>query len=122
MCETTHRCVSSRGPDDDHLTHPEKDRVTPPELDHPHRERLFRHLQGRDASVHLADLARELARPIALDGGERRRTETDADSIYVMLYHDHVPRLADAGIVEFDREEKTVWLANRRDADCVPAD
>ena len=121
MCEAAHDCSSGTSTDEP-PGRPDGCDGRPPEPDHPHREGLIRHLQGRDAPVHLADLARELARQVALDGGERQGIKTDALPIYAMLYHDHAPRLADAGIVEFDREEKTVWLANRRDADCVPAD
>ena len=122
MCGTTRKCVSSREPDGDQLAHLGKDSVAPPEYGHPHREHLVRYLQGRDVAVHLADLARELARQVALDGGERQRIQTDVVSIYTMLYHDHAPRLADAGVVEFDQEDKTVCLVNRRNSDCVPAD
>lgn len=91
-------------------------------FDHPHRERLVRHLQGRDVPVHLADLARVLASRGTLDGDNRSDVETEPRSIYVMLYHDHAPRLADAGVVEFDREDKTVRLADLPELDRAPAD
>lgn len=122
MCETTRECVSSREPNDDYPAQPGNDGTPLSEYGHPHRERLIQHLRGRDAPVHLADLARELTRQVTSDGGERRGIKTDADSIYAMLYHDHVPRLADAGVVEFDRKEKTVRLMSQSDPDRVPAD
>ncbi len=61
--------------------------------------------------------------PLALDvlaellaDAERSATAADpdptvADEIYTSLYHVHVPKLVDAGIVEYDRQGDTVERA-----------
>lgn len=83
-----------------------------PALADPHRRRVLRHVGRREAPVHLADLARELARQADGNGENEPDAKTDTQSIYVGLYHNHVPRLADAGLVSFDADRMTVTLAD----------
>lgn len=68
-------------------------------------------LREAAAPLALADLAADLVeredRPAAgppdYDAIQRR---------YVMLYHTHVPRLVDAGLVEFDADRRVVSLGS----------
>jgi hypothetical protein len=59
--------------------------------------------------ISLPDVADE----VATDEGNVRIVEVDPDAvldIYLSLYHDHVPRLVDAGLVEYDQERDLVAL------------
>lgn len=67
-------------------------------LDHRYRRRTLRRLRGEP--VHLADLAGEIAR--------EHPGDPEPERVYVELYHVHVPKLEDAGLVAFDPDEKTV--------------
>lgn len=65
-------------------------------------------LEGAAAPLALADLAAELvereqASPGAADHEAIQRC-------YVSLYHRHVPKLVDAGLVSFDDDRRTVAL------------
>lgn len=69
-------------------------------------------MQDADASVSVTELARELAT------WEARRSATDrtddgTDAIEVALVHSHLPKMADAGIVEYDDGRQVVTLADR---------
>lgn len=61
----------------------------------------------REVSVGLRDLAREVA---AFEQGTdpEQVLEDEYERVYLGLQHNHVPRLADAGVVEYDREQSTV--------------
>lgn len=79
-----------------------------------HRRRVaLSVLREYDDDLTLADLAEEVARCEA--------TETDrlADispetvtEVYVSLYHDHVPRLVDADLLEYEQERDLVKPAS----------
>lgn len=80
-------------------------------LTEPRRRHTLRALRDTDSPLALADVAAEISaheQPTA--------TETpDWDNIkriYVALYHCHVPKLEDAGLVEFDMTRRTVALAD----------
>ena len=68
------------------------------------REALYA-LYRREDPVPVADLAEEVASAVAVG------PEHVANS----LHHVHLPKLADAGIVEYDVEAKTVRLADAFD-------
>lgn len=58
----------------------------------------------------LADLADEVAR---LETGEETVAAIPAEdvkTVYMMLYHTHIPKLADANIVDYDQDTDTVRL------------
>jgi hypothetical protein len=58
----------------------------------------------------LADLADEVA---LLEHDERSVAQIpgeDIKSIYTNLYHSHVPKMDDAGVVEYDQTDDTVRL------------
>lgn len=73
-------------------------------------------LQAFDEPITLADLAEEVAirerdAPITDVSGET------VAAIYHSLYHTHVPRLADADIVEYDQDRDMVHVADDVDLD-----
>ena len=79
-------------------------------LAEPRRRHTLRALSDTDSPLALADVAAEISaheQPTA--------TETpDWDNIkriYVALYHCHIPKLEDAGLVEFNMARRTVALA-----------
>jgi predicted transcriptional regulator len=55
-----------------------------------------------------------LARNLAADAG--RSEAADAELLHIRLYHNHVPKLADAGIVSFDEDRRTVELTEQGQA------
>lgn len=67
-----------------------------------------------DEPLALADVAMEVA---------ARETDTPladqptdvAQHVYISLYHHHVPKLEDAGIVQYDRDKKVVALADHKE-------
>lgn len=71
------------------------------------RRRVLACLRERDAPMALADLARDVAArasnasPADVSVDRARRVRID-------LYHVHLPKLADAGLVAFDADERTV--------------
>jgi DNA-binding transcriptional ArsR family regulator len=67
------------------------------------RRELLSHLVERDCKggVRVSDLADRVS-----DGDE------DEDCVYTRLRHVHLPRLADGGIVSYDRSAETVRLAD----------
>lgn len=80
-------------------------------LSHPSRRFVLARLDEADSAMALADLACDLA--TRERGGERAAVPDDAiESAQIALYHVHVPKLADAGVVEFEPEHRTVALAD----------
>lgn len=68
----------------------------------PRRRRdLLRVLDGREGHVGLDDLAATVA----------RRGDASEDELRIILYQSDLPKLADAGVVDFDREARTVALS-----------
>ena len=80
-------------------------------LAHERRRHLLDVLDEAGAALSLSDLARSVARqerasPRPVDDGTVKR-------VRLSLYHWHVPKLEDAGLVEFDPDARTVGLAVR---------
>ncbi len=78
-------------------------------LSHRYRRHALVALRNRDGPTALADLA--------VDVAERETDEPSDDGlkelareIEISLYHVHVPKLADAEFVEFDRDRNTVRI------------
>lgn len=80
-------------------------------LAHERRRHALRRLRTREGAVALADLADEVARleRDAESGVEVPRE--NVERIRADLYHRHVPKMADAGVVDYDRESDVVRLA-----------
>jgi DNA-binding transcriptional ArsR family regulator len=70
-------------------------------------------LAQRDEELSLQTVATEIivrldeVEPEEIDEGTYR-------SVYVSLYQNHVPRLADAGVVQYDEDGRTVRIAHNR--------
>lgn len=73
------------------------------------RRRVLSVLRESDSRLSLTELAAELAREKAEATGPGLDSDRVRD-LTVELYHRHVPRLADAGLVDFDRSQRTVAL------------
>lgn len=71
-------------------------------------------LEEHATPMALADLADELATR-EHDAPLDRVPEDDVVAIYMSLYHVHVPKLSDAGLVEYSQERDAVALAEDGD-------
>lgn len=71
------------------------------------RRRYLLYTLMEDESWSLLELARKLA-AWEEDVSEADADETVVERTYASLYHAHVPKLADLGIIEFDRETETI--------------
>lgn len=78
------------------------------------RRIALRCLVAYDSPMTLADLADE----VAVREQETPLTQIPADDVmqvYLSLYHAHVPKLADAGVVEYSQEQDLVRLTEEPD-------
>lgn len=76
------------------------------------RRHVLRCLDEYDDPMALADLADE----VAVREHGTALTEISAEEvkrIYVSLYHSHVPRLEDAGVVEYNQDRDLVALTSK---------
>ena len=79
------------------------------------RRRVMRYLYENDGPFTLGELAEHIAALendksiAALSSGERKR-------VYVGLYQCHLPRMDDAGVIEFDRNRGSVELGPNAEA------
>lgn len=82
-------------------------------LAHPRRRYLLYTLL-EDTEWSLREIAAKVA---AWEDGPPSRTVTDdeVERVYVSLYHNHVPKLADDGIVEFAEAEETIRRGDNAD-------
>ena len=74
-------------------------------LSNAHRRIALEVLDDAGATIPVSDLSIEVA---------RRAMDATDHEVHCMMYHCHLPKLADAGLVEYDREEQRVALS--RDA------
>ncbi|GAA0232047.1 hypothetical protein GCM10009000_054250 [Halobacterium noricense] len=66
-------------------------------------------LLENEQTLALADLAKEVT--VRENGTSMPKVDEDEVlRIYSSLYHNHIPRLADAGVVKFERERELVGL------------
>ena len=69
-------------------------------------------LKEHERPVALADLADE----VAVEENDRTITEIPAEEVkrvYMSLWHSHIPKLVDAGLVEYNQDRGTVTLAEK---------
>ncbi|MFC4553187.1 MULTISPECIES: DUF7344 domain-containing protein [Halorussus] len=75
------------------------------------RRYVLRHLRDRTLPVAVADLARVVAADEeGVEPGDA--SESAVDRAYVSLYHNHVPKMVDAGLLVRFEERNTVALAD----------
>ncbi|WP_254537907.1 DUF7344 domain-containing protein [Halomarina litorea] len=90
------------------------DRRTPDEWDAvydtlaSHRRRLVLAFLDREVQAYLADIVETIARNEPAEG--RAGAARDRQAIEISLHHVHLPKLEDAGFVEWDRETTEVTL------------
>ena len=73
---------------------------------HPRRREILRHLQENADRAVTID---ELTQTVAFDGGTiTSRDDSRATAASVALHHTHLPKLADAGIIDYDSRRETV--------------
>jgi len=78
------------------------------------RRRTIKRLQEHGREVMLRDLAEEIAEA---ETGESPAPRNIRDSVYISLHQNHLPKLDAAGVVDYDRDRKTIRL--RRTAGTV---
>ena len=74
------------------------------------RRYTLRHLKGTEKPMALADLAEEIA-DWESETPKAEITDETAKEVYMSLYHNHVPKLADADLVQYNQERDTVELS-----------
>lgn len=94
-------------------------------LSRPRRRYALYRLEEVDDPLSLPDLAEDVAEWEAETSRSELSDERVKD-VYMSLYHNHVPRLEDAGLVEYDQEQDAVELVKSPEelldggADLVP--
>jgi DNA-binding transcriptional ArsR family regulator len=83
-------------------------------LSNPLRQIIVTHLDECGESVSIEEMADELARR---ESGQQHAEIPDEQSepYYLELYHRHVPKLVDAGLVERDEDDGTFSLVDECD-------
>ena len=71
------------------------------------RRNVLRCLRGEDGPVQVADLAERVG-ALEHDTTARALPSEVRERVYVSLYHSHLPKLDDAGVVEHDESGGTV--------------
>ncbi len=71
------------------------------------RRNVIRVLQEHNTAVSLQELTDEVA---IRETGETPPPEGTRDSVYVSLHQTHLPKLDDAGVIDYDTEDKTITL------------
>lgn len=79
-------------------------------LSHPRRRYLLYTLL-EESEWTLQELAEKLA-AWEQDGSGSSVSDDTIEQVYVSLYHNHVPKLVDEGIVEFDAATETLGLGS----------
>jgi hypothetical protein len=82
-------------------------------LSNERRRLVVCYLAAHDEPVPLSEIARAVAAQLN-DCDPAGVAESDYRSVYVALYQSHVPPLAEAGVVEYDEEERTAQIAHNR--------
>ena len=84
-------------------------------LSHPLRRRVLLELPNHDNPVRLSVLADSIrSSEISEEGGSTRHDDTaDSDAVKIELHHNHLPKLAAAGWIEYDSETRTIRYESR---------
>lgn len=83
-------------------------------LSSPRRRFVLHYLRSESDTIALTALADEVA-AWEYETPVEELTDQERKRAYVSLYQTHVPKLADAGIVEYDQDSGAVTLAARAD-------
>lgn len=79
-------------------------------LSSPRRRYVLYYLRTRDEPVQLTDLAEEVA-AWENDTEPNEITEQERKRVYVSLYQTHIPRLAEAGLIDYNKDTGQIALA-----------
>lgn len=79
-----------------------------------HRRLALAHLLETEEPVELTALAEHVAAGIA--GSPDCVSTEDVDATCTLLRHSHLPRMEDAGVIEYDSDESTVTLMSQTEA------
>ena len=83
-----------------------------------HNREILTILENAGRPLHVDGLAERIAaRTVSADGSAG--SEEELERVRISLHHDRLPKLADAGLVEYDREDNVVA---RRDRPAVDAE
>ena len=84
-------------------------------LSHPLRYRVLLELPNHDNPVQLPALADGIrSSEIPGEGAATRHDDTaDSDAVRIELHHTHLPKLAAAGWIEYDSENRTIRYESR---------
>ncbi len=74
------------------------------------RRAVLRHLEHELDEVSFSELTEAVA---VEEGLPADGTPDDYKKVYVSLYQTHVPKLEEAGVLEYDRDENTVALTEK---------
>lgn len=83
-------------------------------LANPHRRTVLALLAGHDRTLTVRDLTTTILRR----NHDRSITdvpEAEFDRVRTSLHHVHLPKLADSGLIEYDRDRKTAVPTERLD-------
>ena len=81
-------------------------------LSHPLRLRVLLELTNHDNPVRLPVLADGM-RSSEIRGETRHDDTADSDTVRLELHHNHLPKLAAAGWIEYDSKNKTIRYESR---------
>ena len=81
-------------------------------LSSPRRRYVLYYLRTEDRPVLLTDLAEEVA-AWENDTEPSDITEQERKRVYVSLYQTHIPRLAEAGLIEYNKDSGQIALAEQ---------
>lgn len=81
-------------------------------LSSPRRRYVLYYLRTKEGPVQLTDLAEEVA-AWENDTEPPDITEQERKRVYVSLYQTHIPRLAQAGLINYDKDSGQITLAKK---------
>ena len=82
-------------------------------LSHSRRRHVLDCLNESERPLALADLAEDVA-DRETDAPRAEIADEAVTDVHVALHHNHVPKLVDAGLVDYDRERNVVALTDDR--------
>ncbi|WP_164471670.1 winged helix-turn-helix domain-containing protein [Halosimplex salinum] len=85
-------------------------------LSNPRRLRVVRCLKEAGETLALEELAERVTR---WEREEDGADDVDVDTVHASLYHVHVPKLSEAGIVRYRKDESKVTLGDSVSFDAI---
>ena len=82
-------------------------------LSHPLRHRVLLELPNHDHPVRLSVLADGVRSSEIREGATRHDDTADSDAVRIELHHNHLPKLAAAGWIDYDSETRTIRYGSR---------